>query len=74
MTEQVFAVNGNSGGLRTEINQRTSASLLRVGEHTVGQCEGRDKYVGNGNTRSGETLLEVAIVVATPKDIEEMTF
>ena len=74
MTEQVFAVNGNGGGLRTEVDQRTSASLLRVGEHTVGQCEGRNKHVGNGNTRSGETLLEVAIVVATPKDIEEMTF
>ena len=69
MAKKAFAVNGNGGGLRTEVYQYTSTSFLRVGQHAVGQGQWRNKHIGNGDAGVRETLFEVSIVAVAPKNV-----
>ena len=73
MAQDVFAINGNRRGVRTDVDQGTAGTFLCLCQHGVGQGQRCQIHLCNVDTSDFKTLVEVAVKRFSFQDIKEVS-
>ena len=74
MAQDVLRIDGDGGGVGTDIDEGTAWAALSLSEYAVGQRQRSEVHLGHIDACRLETLVEVLIECLPLEDIQEVTF
>ena len=72
VAQNLLVEHGHCCGVGSQVDQYASAALLGLGEHAVGQSQGRQVHLCDGDACVVEAFVDVAVESLAPKDIDEV--